>query len=346
MKKRLRIAVLMGGRSPEYNISLLTGKEVIRNLNSDKYEPIPVVISSKGNWLLADGQKINPEIVAQEADVVFIALHGPYGEDGVVQGILEFYRVPFTGSGLLASAIGMNKPIFRQLIKSFNIRFPNFFLVQQKKTKTFEVLKTSQKFSFNQDFSPSFLKKESIDFNFFKKHLSLPLIIKPASQGSSIGVSIVAKGPKFLPALEKAFKYGSTIMVEEFIDGIEVTCGLLGNDNPRALPLVEIFTKRKFFDYQAKYQPGLSEEIVPARLNKRLAQKIQDVAKTVYQVVGCQGFGRVDMIVKDSQPYVLEINTIPGLTPNSLFPKAAFAAKISYSKLLDILIKLALEKKG
>jgi len=345
MKEKLRVAVLMGGKSPEHSISLLSGKEVIKNLNKDKYEPLPIVISKKGTWLLAGEKEISPEIVAQKADVVFIALHGPYGEDGIVQGILEFYKVPFTGSGLLASAIGMNKPIFRQIIKNFDIVSPNFFLVQLVKSQTLKMFKIDRGLSSFQDIALPFWSKKSIIFNFFKKHLSLPLVIKPSSQGSSIGVSLVKKARQFFPAIKKAFRFGPTIMVEEFIDGTEVTCALLGNDEPLALPLVEIVPKRKFFDYQAKYQPGLSEEIVPARLNKQITQKIQEIAKKVYQVVGCQGFGRVDMIVKDSQPYVLEINTIPGLTPNSLFPKAAFAAKISYSKLLDILIKLALEKR-
>lgn len=331
--KKLRVAVLMGGRSPEYDVSLATGQGVVSNLDTRKYEVIPVVVSKDGQiWEEKDCEKFIKEdlsigkdapkkvsiksrskgfsiplSVSSTPDVFFIAMHGPFGEDGTIQGMLDFLGVPYTGSGVLASALGMNKVMFRRVMDYLGIPGPKW---------------------------TSNIKKNTIP---------LPIVVKPVAQGSSVGVSFVREEANIKKAIREAEKYGQ-VMIEELIEGIEVSCGVLGNNDPFALPVIEICPSNEFFDYEAKYTAGKCEEIVPARIPGAVAKKAQALAVDVYKGIGCRGFGRVDMIVKDGKPYVLEINTIPGLTPASLLPKEAAAAGISYPELLDKVIGYALEK--
>jgi D-alanine-D-alanine ligase len=298
---KMNIYVLMGGSGDEKEVSLKSGQHVIENLDSNKYRIVPVNVSDDNSWM--DLVKISPSNT-----VVFIALHGKYGEDGRVQGFLDLLNIPYTGCGVLASAIGMDKIMFKKIIKAENITTPQ---------------STSN----------------STDTN-----LKFPCVIKPSSGGSSVGVTIVHNTKEFKKAVEKAEKHDTNILIEEFIEGIEISCGVLGNDKPVALPVVEIRPKRSFFDYRAKYEEGLSEEICPAEISKAMTKKVQDLAVRVFRAIGARGFSRIDMIIKDNEPYVLEINTIPGLTPQSLLPKEAAAAGIPYPKLLDRLISLAIEK--
>jgi len=296
----------MGGKSPEHDVSLLSGKQVIDNLDKNKYEISSFIIpkSGKFDFVLFKNLKV---------DIVFLAMHGSFGEDGTIQGLLEIAGLPYTGSKVLASAIGMSKPVFKKLMEQAKISIPKYLIFEEE---------------------------DGLDkiFNKFK----YPFVVKPANQGSSVGVSIVRERKNLGLALESAFRFGETIIIEEYIKGIEVTCGVLGNKDLIALPVVEIVPQNEFFDYEAKYTDGMSNEIVPARISPELAKLVQEIAKKVYGVIGCRGFGRIDMIIKDSQPYVLEINTIPGLTPASLLPKAAKAAGLSYSQLLDKIIELSL----
>jgi D-alanine-D-alanine ligase len=338
MKKKTRVIVLMGGKSPEHEVSLVGGREVVSHLDSAKYEVLPLVISKDGQrWqlkkkdeLLAQRQEVSsakdltptqevirPEETPRRADVVFIAMHGPFGEDGTVQGMLEMIGIPYTGAGVLASAIGMDKSMFRKVMAGEKISMAKALML--KKTDN-----------------------ESLVWENFP----LPVVVKPSSQGSSVGVSIVHKREELGKALEKAFQYGPRVLVEEYLSGTEVSCGVLGNEDPIALPVVEIVPKNEFFDYEAKYTDGKCDEIVPARIAPKLTKEIQDVAIKVYKAIGCQGFGRVDMIISGGKSYVLEINTIPGLTPASLLPKEAAAVGISYEQLLDRIIELSLEKKS
>lgn len=296
--KKLRMAVLMGGKSPEHEVSLATGAEVINNLDKKKYQIFPIVLPKTNSFSI--------RIITCRPDVVFIAMHGPFGEDGTIQGMLELAGIPYTGAGVLASALGMDKIMFRKIMTAEGIPIPECFEILSK--------------------------------------IKFPVVVKPSSQGSSVGVSIVRVKKDLPSALKKAFKLGPRVMVEKYLSGREVTCGVLGNKNPIALPVVEIVPKKEFFDYEAKYMPGKSEEIVPARISKKLTKEIQDLAVRVYEAIDCRGFGRVDMIISEGKPFVLEINTIPGLTPLSLFPKEAAAAGITYPQLLDRLIELALEK--
>lgn len=330
MTKKIKVAVLMGGKSSEHEVSIISGTEVVRNLDPNKYDVLPIVISKDGvTWKLTDKKSLfglndtlnlrgtSKEISLLESknissadsindnkvDVTFIAMHGPFGEDGTIQGMLELTGISYTGSGVLASAIGMDKEMFKKVMTVEGIRVP----------------KTTTKF---------------------------PCFIKPVDQGSSVGASIAKNKKEFDRAIKLAHKFSNKVLIEEYIKGKELTCAVLGNEKPFALPIIEIVPlKGKFFDYESKYTESGSEEIVPARIPKTLTKKVQEIAVKVYKAIGCRGFGRVDFILKDNKdPVVLEINTIPGLTPMSLLPKAANSYGITYPKLLDTIIKYATEK--
>jgi D-alanine-D-alanine ligase len=340
--RKIKVAVLMGGKTPEHEISLITGREVVRNLNKSKYKVLPVVISRTGErWQSLAPRKLlslpNPlsmkgtkkdlvsrkekqiqgvnQLLQDKLNVIFIAMHGPFGEDGTVQGMLELAGIPYTGPGVLASALGMDKIMFKKVLQSQKIPVPKFVVFEK-----------------GEPFKRKVLGKP-------------PYFIKPHNQGSSVGASIAKTKKSLRKALNLAFKYSDLALVEEYIKGTEVTCGVIGNKNPKPLPLVEIVPKKsEFFDYESKYTESGAEEIVPARISARLTKKVQKMALDVYKVIGCRGFSRVDFILRDGKkPIVLEINTIPGLTPMSLVPKAAKAAGISYSQLLDKIISYAIE---
>lgn len=346
MTNKIKVAVLMGGKSPEHEISVLSGQQVVKYLNKKKYEILPVVISKDGTkWQLTSIENIlslkNPidlkgtktEIVIQNKrdlpegsissekgiDVVFVAMHGPFGEDGIIQGILEASGIPYTGSGILASSLGMDKAMFRKIMTAEKIAIPKYVVVG-KNDKLNYVYKTLGK---------------------------PPYFVKPVDQGSSVGSSLVKTKNELPKALKLAFGYSDLVLIDKFIKGLEVTCAVIGNDKPVALPVIEIHPlKGEFFDYESKYTESGSEEITPARISGSLAKKVQKLSIDVYKAIGCRGFGRVDFIIENKKdPIVLEINTIPGLTSESLLPKAATAAGISYPDLLDKIIKYALNKK-
>jgi D-alanine-D-alanine ligase len=341
--KKTNVAVIFGGKSPEYEVSLVSGREVVKNLNPKYYNVLPIIIDKNGmTWRLVSRAKLlsseikvieNSEglsitdtdsreigninnFLNEKIDVVFIAMHGPYGEDGTIQGMLEFAGLKYTGSKVLASALGMDKIMFKKVLKASKIAVPEYVEMTNK-----------EKFG-----------------KIYKSIGEPPYFIKPHNQGSSVGSSIVKSRKDLENALSKAFKYSKTALVEEFIKGKEVTCPVLGNESPRALPVIEIIpNKGEFFDYESKYSDGGALEIVPARISKEITKRVQQIAINVYKLIGCRGFARIDFILKDNRyPICLEINTIPGLTPASLFPKSAKAAGISYSDLLDQIINYAL----
>ncbi len=316
MAKKLRVTVLMGGKSPEHEISLLTGKEVARNLDPKKYEVIPVAISKDGRSFSLNNKK-HPlsQLSNVNCQMFFISIHGPNGEDGTIQGFLELVGIPYTGSGVLASALAMDKISSRKLFTHAGLKVPSHLVLRKSDS-------------------------QQIVWQKFKP----PVFVKPHNQGSSVGTTKVRKRSHLKKALNLAFSFSHYALVEQFIDGIEITCPILGNDEPQALPLVEIVPKKEYFDYQAKYDEKLCDEIVPARIEKSLTKKAQNAALCAYQSLGCRGFGRVDMIAKDNEVYVLEVNTIPGLTPVSLVPKSAAHLGISYPALLDKIIQYSLER--
>jgi len=337
-----KIIVLMGGRSPEHEVSVISGQNVVKYLDEKKYDVFPVIISKDGTkWQLVGKSELlgftnildlkgtsleviqkgknqikNVDVFSDTADCVFIAMHGPFGEDGTVQGMLDLADIKYTGSGVLASALGMDKIAFRKYLASEKISLPKYVVLT---------------------------KSEPI--NKIKKVLGKPpYFVKPSNQGSSVGSSIVKTDRHLRKALNDAFAFSENVLVDEYIKGTEVTVSVIGNKDPKALPVVEIVPlKNEYFDYASKYTESGAEEIVPAGLSSALTKKVQETAVLVHKTLGCMGFSRVDFIIKGETPYVLEINTIPGLTPMSLLPKAAMAAGMSYSQLLDTIVKYAQE---
>jgi len=305
--KKLRVALLLGGKSAEREISIKTGKMITKNLDKKKYQ---VFLFDPARDLL----KLANSLKKKKIDVVFPALHGTFGEDGTIQGMLELFGIPYVFSGALASALAMDKDMAKKVFKKEKIPVPKHFV---------------------------FTKNNYISL----KKIKFPCVVKPLSQGSSVGVTIVTAPSQLKKALKYALEFGPRAMIEDFIEGREVTAAVLGNSKPQALPLIEIKPKvSKFFDYSAKYEVGGSEEICPAQINSVLTKKIQDLAIKTHMALGCHGVTRTDLILHGSQPFVLEINTIPGMTKTSLVPQAAAAAGIDFPELLDRLIELAREK--
>ncbi len=310
--KKLTIALLSGGVSSERQVSLHSGNQVFDALDKEKYSVIRYDPKTDLARLVADAHKI---------DAALIILHGTYGEDGTVQGMLDLLGIPYQGSGVLGSAIAMNKLLSKQRYESAGLLTPPYRIIH---------------------------RKEPSDMKSCVTQLGLPLVIKPVSGGSSIGMSIVRYEEELNEAVDKAFDYDNTVLIESYIQGIELTGGVLGNDDLQALPIIEIIPGKgyDFFDYTAKYTKGATEEICPARIDDELTLKAQSYAKIAHQALCCKGYSRTDMILKERDIYVLETNTIPGMTQTSLLPLAAKTAGISFSQLLDRLIELSLEGRG
>ncbi|MFZ1984541.1 MAG: D-alanine--D-alanine ligase [Desulfatitalea sp.] len=307
MKKT--IALLCGGISSEREVSLKSGQQVFQSLDKAKYEVRRY-----------DPQTDLPRLVADAAhiDAALIILHGPYGEDGTVQGLLELLDIPYQGAGVLGSALAMNKLAAKQMYERAGIPMPPYLAVR---------------------------RGETVSAERFVERLGLPLVVKPAVGGSSIGMSIVRSADQVAGALAKAFEQDGTVLVESYIKGVEITASVLGNDRLDALPLIEIVpdASHDFFDYVAKYTAGASQEICPARISPVLTEKAQSYARMAHEALFCKGYSRTDMLVRGDDIFVLETNTIPGMTPTSLLPQAAQAAGISFAQLLDRLIELGLQ---
>jgi D-alanine-D-alanine ligase len=305
-----KIGVLMGGPSTEREISLESGKAVYESLNQAGLNVAAIDIKT-------DEVEENIRLIkSQKIDLAFIALHGRFGEDGQIQEILDTLKVPYTGSGALASSLAMDKIASRKIFEASGLHVPRY--------------KTEDRFSYNANW-----RTHHNDF-------TLPLVVKPATHGSSIGLSLVDREEELDKSVDLAFSFEERIIIEEYIRGREVTVGIL---DELALPVIEIIPKKRFFDYEAKYQAGMTDYVVPAELEDEIAQNIQEAALSAHKLLGCYGCSRVDMILSsDNIPFVLEVNTIPGLTKTSLLPKAAKVAGIDFSQLCIKLIRLAYEK--
>ena len=307
----------MGGLSSEHDVSLATGHNVIENLDRSKYEPFGIRLTKDKEWFVK-GRKMTETKALQDCDVVFNALHGTFGEDGRIQALLEYYDKKYTGSGIMASALALDKLRSREIFKLSDLATP----------KTLKIRKGEN--------------YQAILNVFVNKISGFPVVVKPCSNGSSVGVFIVKNLNELSKALKAAFRIEKKILVEEFIDGKEITCGVLENGQAiSALPVTEIVPKRghKFFDYNAKYKTGHSDEIPPARLDEETTKKAQEIAVKAHKLLGCRAYSRTDMIIKDSSIYILETNTLPGLTSASLLPKAAFIAGLTFPQLLDKIIE-------
>lgn len=302
-----RIGVFMGGPSTEREISLKSGKAVYESLKTFGLEVVAIDIKTDNT------KEIIHLIKSHKINCAFLALHGRFGEDGQIQQILENLKIPYTGSGIKASRLAMDKVASRKIFEANGLRIPKYIVVDR------------------------------LFYYKLNNNLSLPLVIKPATHGSSIGLTIIDREKELDKALDLAFSFDHRVIIEEYIKGREVTVGILAE---RALPVIEIIPKKRFFDYEAKYQPGMTDYVVPAKLEERLSRKIRKTALTAHKLLGCFGCSRVDMILNEQNiPVVLELNSIPGLTNTSLLPKAAETEGIEFNELCFKLIRLAYEKK-
>ncbi|NLW44160.1 MAG: D-alanine--D-alanine ligase [Syntrophomonadaceae bacterium] len=308
----MRIAVLMGGKSREREVSLRSGKAVTEALLRKGYDAIPVDAAED---VTAKLKEIKP-------DLAFIALHGRYGEDGTIQGLLEVMELPYTGSGVACSAICMDKVLTKKLLIYEGIPTAPFTVIDRE--------------DYYQN-SGAVLEKITND-------LGLPVVVKPATQGSSIGTSIIREEKALDGAVAEALSMSEQAVAEKFIDGVEITASVLGNNEPVVLPLIEIVPAQGFYDYEAKYTPGGSAHIIPARISDQAAEKVNSIARRIYRSFNCRGFSRIDFLIDSSeQPWVLEVNTIPGMTDLSLFPDAAGHYGMGYDDLVEEIVKLAVE---
>ncbi len=354
--KKIRLGVLFGGKSAEHEISLISAKNVIEALDKEKYDVFLIGIDKTGEWRLRDAYSYlmhaeNPRLIAlheskdcvalvpkhhrkelvsysgnqlQESlqiDVIFPVLHGTYGEDGTVQGLLKLANIPFVGAGVLGSAIGMDKDVMKRLLRDAGIPIARFLTVNPYDRHQFAYETVVEK-------------------------LGLPFFVKPANSGSSVGISKVKNKDAFIASIEDAFLYDRKILIEEYVEGREIECSVLGNDEPIVSLPGELIPQHEFYSYEAKYidEEGARFQI-PVELPLAVTQKIQKMAIDAYRALCCEGMARVDFFLKPNGDVVLnEINTIPGFTKISMYPKLWMASGISYSQLLDRLIELAIER--
>ena len=352
MNKKLRIAILFGGKSAEHEVSLQSAKNIVDSLDRQKYEPVLIGIDKNGRWFLNDpcGFLLNAEdprrirlipssdAVAmspqesifplnsrqpfQAIDVVFPILHGPFGEDGTVQGLLKLADLPFVGAGVLASAVGMDKDVMKRLLRDAGLPIGKFRTVSVgEKIPAFEEICAE---------------------------LGSPVFVKPANMGSSVGVSKVRNNNEYNTALKDAFKFDTKIIIEEFIPGREIECSVLGSafSKIEASAVGEVKPRHEFYSYDAKYiDENGAELIIPADVSAETAERVRELSIAVFKALCCDGLGRVDFFLKENGSIVInEINTMPGFTRISMYPKLWEQSGLSYTKLIDRLIDLAIQR--
>jgi len=351
-KKKINVALLFGGKSAEHEISLKSAKNVIEAIDKERFNPILIGIDKGGNWLLNESTSIllnshddatislnleSDEVALipqsggkisnftnsgfdQKIDVVFPVLHGPFGEDGTIQGLLKLANIPFVGAGVLGSAVGMDKDVMKRLLRDAGLPIGKFITLRI------------------QDEIPSFDDVEG--------KLGLPCFVKPANLGSSVGINRADTEEEYIKAVKEAFEYDNKIIIEEFIAGREIECAILGNENPKASVVGEISFSDSFYSYDAKYVDASGFKIdIPAQVESDIQSQIQDMAIKTFKTLSCEGFARVDVfLTKDNRIIVNEINTIPGFTKISMYPKLWEASGISYSQLISKLIELAIDR--
>ena len=352
---KLKVCVIFGGKSPEHDISCISATSVINNLDKDKYKISTIGITKKGEWFLYSGKTENikngkwkndkkhlkPAIISPDSkkksiyifeddkvkkikpDIVFPVLHGEYGEDGTIQGLLELAGIKYVGMGVCASANGMDKAFSKMVFANAGIPQADWIVVNDYEIDNIDeiVKKTEDK-------------------------LGYPCFVKPASTGSSVGVGKAKNKEELVLALQNALKFGRKVLIEENIEGHEVECAVLGNAHPKASTVGEIMPEVEFYDFDAKYKSGTTKLQIPADLSKDIIEKIREYAKRAFVALDGQGLSRVDFFVKykDNSIVLNEINTMPGFTSISMYPKLWDAVGLGYSDLLDELIRLGLER--
>jgi D-alanine-D-alanine ligase len=309
----VRVAVLAGGRSSEHDVSLSSAESVRAGLAEGGHEPLDVRIDRDGRWTHErEPLAVEPSGGLLDADVAFPVLHGPFGEDGTVQGLLELLDIPYVGAGVMASAVAMDKAVFKELMSAHGIPQVDYLAVHEGDKVT----------------------------------LSAPVFVKPARLGSSVGIGKAWSESDLDGALAAAFEHDPLVLVERFSDGLEVECSVLGHRDPIASQPGEIvLTNSDWYDYEAKYEPGGMELVVPARVSEEVREEVRRLAVEVFKLVDCSGMARVDFFVEDGDRVLVnELNTIPGFTSTSVYAKLFDASGIPYVELLDRLLGLALER--
>ncbi len=350
-KKRLRVGVLFGGRSGEHEVSLASAASVIRGLDPTKYEAVPIGITKDGRWLAGGGaQKMLPEVLKSgqrvvlpadpnaaalmplddtragglRVDVVFPVLHGTFGEDGTVQGLLDLAGLPYVGAGVLGSAVGMDKDMQKRLYLQAGLPVADFLVIPRSEWEN----------------------SRAKVLHAIEKKFRYPFFVKPATLGSSVGMTKVQNRTELPAALDLAAEFAQKIMVERAIQGRELEVSVLGNEDPKASVPGEIVPHREFYDYVAKYLEEGTKLIIPAKLTRAQTRRLQDYAVRAFLAIECRGMARVDFFLerRTGRVYINEINTIPGFTSISMYPKLWEASGISFRELVDRLIQMALEQ--
>lgn len=320
---KLKVAVLYGGRSAEHEVSVVSAKSVMDSLDSAKYEVVPIKIEKNGEW--PRDLIISPDPAVQTGfDVVFPVLHGPFGEDGTIQGLLELAGLPYVGGGVAASSAAMDKALMRSLFAQADLPLvPWSVIINQRWQEEPEVIQSE-----------------------LEAKLGYPMFVKPANLGSSVGISKVKAPEELTPAIQLAFEYDRKVVVEQgVINAREIECSVLGHTKLQSSVLGEIVPAHEFYDYQAKYHNEKSRLIIPAPLSREQTEEIRSLALRAFQAVDCSGLGRVDFLLNSQgDVFVNEINTLPGFTQISMYPKLWEHSGLPYSTLLDRLIELAFEK--
>ncbi len=330
MSRRVRVAVLLGGRSSEHEISLNSARSVLDALDPERYETVTVEIGRDGRWELTAGGNSDGSVAETlpvpttkvpatlgEVDVVFPVLHGPFGEDGTVQGLLELAGVPYVGAGVLGSALAMDKDVFKAVMRDRGVPVTRNITIRQG-------------------------GKPENPFGF-------PVFVKPARLGSSVGISKARTEDELAAAVELAFRHDEKVLVEEFVEGIEVECGVLGNEKPQASLPGEIvshgFEGADWYDYSAKYDEGGMDLVIPPRLPQETIERVQELAVAAFVGGECEGMARVDFFVRPEGEVLLnELNTIPGFTATSVYAELFEASGLPYPELVDRLVQLALDR--
>ncbi|MCT4618962.1 MAG: D-alanine--D-alanine ligase [Marinisporobacter sp.] len=355
MIKKINVAIVFGSKSGEHEISLMSATSVMNAIDQEKYNVLPVGISKDGHWMLYNGPikkietgeweaiakketKENPndkvsviplsrevKRLSDVVDVVFPVLHGPFGEDGTIQGLLEMIDVPYVGAGVLASAVGMDKIYTKKVFEHEELPVGKYMVIMRK------------------DFREN--QQEIIDI--IERDFEYPVFLKPANLGSSVGITKAHNREELVKGIEKAGEHDRKILLEAFINGREIECGVLGNDDPKASIVGEILPSHEFYDYDAKYfDDGKSKMVIPADIAKEKAEEIRAMAVKAYKAIDCSGLARVDFFLeKDTMKiYINEVNTMPGFTKYSMYPLLWEKTGLSYGKLIDRLITLAIER--
>jgi len=350
LRKRLRVGVIFGGRSGEHEVSLASAASVLRALDPEKYEPVPVGITKEGRWLVGTGaQKMLPEVLRSgqqvllppdptsaalvrlapgaervAVDVVFPVLHGTFGEDGTVQGLLELAGLPYVGAGVLASSVGMDKDVQKRLFVEAGLPIVPFVALRRAEWE----------------------RDRAKVIRRIKKKFRFPVFVKPATLGSSVGMTRVKSARELLAALDLAAAYALKILVERCVTAREIEVSVLGNEDPQASVPGEILPHREFYDYTAKYLEQGTRLVIPAALSKKQVATFQNFAVRAFQAIDGAGMARCDFFLekKTGKIFVNELNTIPGFTSISMYPKMWEASGLPYSKLIDRLIELAFER--